>query len=260
MNDNPRRRRSPLVVVLDALLGLATAVQAGPWNQPKVRAAGRDPRRGRLLLMAGVLAAVVGTVLLILLFIRMPAGLSLLPRPASVEPGAVPSSPSPSPAAPASPTVRPTPTSPTGTPTRSTGSSATPSASASAVPGVSGSGSASVAPIPETATVPLAARLTTTPHVAGLLGYEVTVAVTNPGSAPRDGWQLTVTLPRETLVVTQVSGATAEQDGGAWTFTPDGSTAHLPPGGQAQVTFEVRGATLVNAGPQDCRIDGNPCG
>jgi hypothetical protein len=34
----------------------------------------------------------------------------------------------------------------------------------------------------------------------------------------------------------------------------------VPAGGSVELAFEVRGATLIDATPQDCRIDGNRCG
>jgi hypothetical protein len=73
------------------------------------------------------------------------------------------------------------------------------------------------------------------------------------------GWLLTVTLPRSTLRVAKVTGATARQDGATWTFTPDGSTAKVPPGGSVNVSFEVQGATLIAASPTACTIDGRAC-
>jgi hypothetical protein len=87
----------------------------------------------------------------------------------------------------------------------------------------------------------------------------MTVTVANPGSSPKDGWTVTVTLPRPTLRVAGVSGATTAQDGSRWTFTPDDTTSRVPASGSVELSFEVRGATLLDATPQDCRIDANPC-
>jgi Cellulose binding domain len=249
MNDTPRQRRSLLVVLLDATLRLAAAVQAGPSPQPRVRTARSSPRAGRVLLAVGTLTAVGGTALLIIFFVRTPAGLALLPGPAPVAPGATTSSGAPSTGA--SPGLHPSARVLPGT-SRAPSVTATPSPTTPPAPS-QGANS-------EVAAVPLTARYTTVPQVAGLLGYRVTVVVTNPGAAPRDGWLLTMTLPRPTLMVSQVSGATATQNGAVWTFIPDASTAHVAPRGSAQVAFEVYGATLVNATPVDCRIDGNRCG
>jgi hypothetical protein len=93
----------------------------------------------------------------------------------------------------------------------------------------------------------------------GLLGYRAQVTVSNPGPGRRDSWLLTVTLPRPTLTVSDVSGAVARQDGSTWTFTPDESAARIPPAASVTVSFVVRGATLVSAAPTACTIDGRPC-
>ncbi len=87
----------------------------------------------------------------------------------------------------------------------------------------------------------------------------MTVTVANPGAAAKDGWTLTVTLPRPTLLVSSVSGATASQDGSTWTFVPDSDTSSVPAGGSAEVSFGVSGATLIDAAPKECTIDGNAC-
>jgi hypothetical protein len=108
--------------------------------------------------------------------------------------------------------------------------------------------------------VPLTASYRTSSATAGLLGYQLAVTVANPGATSKDGWTLTVTLPRPTLLVSGVSGATAARNGSVWTFTPDSGTAAVPAGGSVKVVFDVRGATLIDAAPQDCRIDGNRCG
>ncbi|WP_433796733.1 cellulose binding domain-containing protein [Actinoplanes sp. CA-252034] len=106
---------------------------------------------------------------------------------------------------------------------------------------------------------PLAATYTTTPYVVGLLGYRTEVTVTNPGPAVRKGWTLTVTLPRSTLRINQVKGATATQNEAVWTFVPDDTTTSVPAGEQVAISFEVHGATLIDAAPADCRIDTVPC-
>jgi hypothetical protein len=114
-------------------------------------------------------------------------------------------------------------------------------------------------PTTESTAVPLTASYRTSSATAGLLGYQMTVTVTNPGRIRKDGWTLTVTLPRSTLLVSGVDGATAAQDGSMWTFTPDAETSRVPAGGSVEVAFDVFGATLIDATPQDCRIDGTRC-
>jgi hypothetical protein len=67
-------------------------------------------------------------------------------------------------------------------------------------------------------------------------------------------------LPRSTLLVSGVKGATATQNGSVWSFTPDSTTSTVAAGGSVQVVFGVHGATLIDAAPQNCSINGNPCG
>jgi hypothetical protein len=114
--------------------------------------------------------------------------------------------------------------------------------------------------ITENTSVPLTATYKTASATAGLLGYQMTVTVANPAAAAKTGWTLTVTLPRPTLLVSGTKGATASQNGSVWTFTPDSTTSSVPAGGSVQVVFGVHGATLIDAAPKDCRIDGNACG
>lgn len=238
MNHSPRReRRSPLVVILDAMLGLAATLQSGQLPRPRRARAGAGA--GVAWVVAGVLAAAAGTAILVLALMRAPGGLSALP-PAATRPAPPPSS-------------APGQTDPTGA-----GPSVTPSPSpTSAAPGRTSAGATSAPPV--TVVRPLTARYADAGGTPGLLGYRATVTIANPGSRARTGWRLTVTLPRPTLRVSNVSGAVARQDGSTWTFVPDQSTERISPGGAAEIAFEVRGATLVDAAPQDCRIDGNPC-
>jgi hypothetical protein len=261
MNDTPRReRRSPMIVVLDAAFGLAAALQTGHLPGRRTRAVGeaaegetgegRRVRRGVGLawLTVGILAAIAGTVILAVTFVRAPDGLASLPPTVSQQLPPTSAVPSPATASPSSSI----------TPSSSPAPSVTPSVSPSQTPGAVNR-SIPQPPPAGTAAVPLTARYAADEGGAGLLGYRATVTVTNPGRGPKTGWVLTVKLPRPTLAVDQVSGATAKQDGSTWTFTPDQSTNQIPPGGSVAVAFSVRGATLLAAAPQDCRIDGNPC-
>jgi hypothetical protein len=237
-DDSPRReRRSPLVVILDAMLALAAALQSGHLLRPRPRRRRPSKAAGVAWAVTGVLAAAAGTTILIVAFTRMPGGLSALPP--TVDQPAPPSSAVPSQTAP--PEVLPPPV------------TVSPSASPSRTPS-----NATSAP-PVTVERPLAARYSDSEGAPGLLGYRGTVTITNPGSRAKVGWRLTVTLPRPTLRVSEVSGADARQDGSTWTFVPQRATERIPPGGSVEIAFEVRGATLVDATPQDCRIDGNPC-
>jgi hypothetical protein len=240
MNDAPRR--SPLVRVLDMILGAAAAVQAGPTPQPRIR---QPTSRMRLVLAMAVVVALGGTALLVWVFVRAPGGPDLVPEQAAVLPGSSvrPATTGPVPSASASPSA-----------SSSTRPSATPSASDTSL------ATRPLSPrstLPESTLAPLTAGYTT---AAGLLGYRMTVTIANPAAVAQQNWQLTIALPRSTLTVADVSGATAKQNGATWTFTPEDKTSRIPAAGSTSVNFEVRGATLIDAAPKTCEINGNPCG
>ncbi|MFC4070232.1 hypothetical protein [Actinoplanes subglobosus] len=233
-------------VVRDAAWRLAAAMMTGPAPEPRVRPAkpaGERPAGGRFMLVTGVLTAVAVTALLVVLLVTRPYQQSVKPEEAAGLPDR-----QPAPAGPPSPAA---PT--TDAATRTAGTPTSPARSA----GIAASSPPS--PGRSEPPVPLAASYTTTPYVVGLLGYRTEVTVANPGPASRDGWTLTVTLPRATLWINEVKGATATQDEAVWTFVPDDSTAAIEPGGEIGISFEVHGATLLDAAPADCRIDGTPC-
>lgn len=247
MNDTGTRpRRSLVVVLLDGVLRLVAAVHAGATPVPKVREAGARRGAGRYLLVLGVLAALAGTALLVWVVVRTPGGPTPPPDRAAALPG--PRSPS------AVPSVAGT-TRPSATPSASKAATVTVAASSAPAPART-----SGRPITEGTPAPLTASYRMSSATAGLLGYQVTVEVANPGTTPKRGWTLAVTLPRPTLLVSGVSGATTARDGAVWTFTPDATTSPVPAGGSVELVFDVRGATLIDAAPQDCRIDGNRCG
>ncbi|MEV4702789.1 cellulose binding domain-containing protein [Actinoplanes sp. NPDC049316] len=247
-----RERRSPSVMLLDALMRLAIAAQSGP--QPKVRPAGRSRRGAVGWMVAGVLLAVAGTAVVVAAVIRGPGDLASLP-PRAPDKARV-AEPAPSTLLPGSTTVPPTSA-------VTTGGTSPSASSASAVP-VPGS---AVPPLPPgaatpssaSAAAPLAARYRFPGGGTGLLGYGAEVTIANPGPARKRGWVLTLTLPRPTLQVSGVSGATARQAGSTWTFEPVDATRTVPAGGSVVVEFDVLGATLIDAAPQDCRIDGARC-
>jgi hypothetical protein len=233
-------------VVRDAAWRLATAMMTGPSPEPRIRAArvaGEGPAAGRFLLVAGGLVAVAATALLVVLLVTRPYQDSVKPEQAAGLPDRPPAPVSP----PASATLTPTVTTP---------ATKAPSSPARAA-GIAGS----VTPSPgrSEAPAPLAAAYTTTPYVVGLLGYRTEVTVANPGPASRKGWTLTVTLPRSTLWINEVEGATVTRREAVWTFVPDATTAAIAAGEQVGISFEVHGATLLDAAPADCRIDGAPC-
>jgi hypothetical protein len=130
--------------------------------------------------------------------------------------------------------------------------------SASATPG-RGTPATSGSPAPRTtaAAVPLTARFAK--HSDGLAGYAATITVTNPGGGPASGWTVQLTLPRSTLSVTDVSGATATQNGAVWTFVPNADTAQVGAGRSVAVGFRVSGAALLDGSPTACTIDGRGC-
>jgi len=249
-----RERRSPTVVLLDALMRLAIAAQSGP--EPKLRPAGRSRRSSVGWLAAGIVLAVAGTALVVAVLIRGPGDLASLP-PRAPDRARV--------AEPAASTVPPESAAAAPTSAVATTGSSSPGASASAV-GVPPSEVSSVPPSalapssrPAPAAVPLTAQYRFSDGGTGLLGYDAEVAIGNPGETVRRGWRLTVTLPRPSLQIARVSGATVRQDGSTWTFEPDDATRAVPAGDSVLITFQVRGATLLDAAPQDCRIDGARC-
>ena len=242
MNDSPRR--SPLVRVLDMIVGAAAAVQAGPTPQPRVRPAAS---RMRLVLAVAVVVALAGTGLLVWMFVRAPGGPDPLPEQAAVLPGAS--------SRPAAPVVVPSASSSPGAPA-SPRASATPGASPASLAVPSVPPRPARPSVPESTPAPLTAGYTTT---AGLLGYRMTVTIANPAAEAQRDWQLAITLPRSTLTVANVAGATAKQDKATWTFTPDATTTRVAPAGSVTVTFDVRGATLIDAAPRSCTINSNPC-
>jgi hypothetical protein len=252
MPDAPRReRRSPMVMLLDFAMRLALAAQTGP--EPKLVPAGRARRVGVGWLVAGAVLAVAGTGVIVGALVTGRFDLaSLPPHAAARQPAAAPAP------APAPESVTPTTTGPAPTGTTSGPPSPSGAASASTPPG-GGTAAPAPPPVSPAAPAPLTAVYAYTSGGTGLLGYAADVSVANPGRAARDGWQLTVTLPRPSLRIADVTGAAATQDGATWTFEPDATTRTVPAGGSVRITFEVRGATLLAAAPEDCRIDGRPC-
>ncbi|MFI6076432.1 cellulose binding domain-containing protein [Actinoplanes sp. NPDC051343] len=257
MNETETRpRRSLVVVLLDGVLRLFAALQAGPTPKPKVKEAGGRRGVGRWALLTGVLAALAGTALLVVVLVRAPGDPTPPPDPAAALPGlrSRPAGPS---AAGSATSATSAPASPSSTSASSTAATAGQSAPATSVTSSIALPGAPI--ITENTSVPLTASYKTASATAGLLGYQMTVTVANPGAAPKNGWTLSVTLPRPTLLVSGVKGATAKQNGSVWTFTPDSTTSTVAAGKSVQVVFGVHGATLIDAAPQDCRIDGNPC-
>jgi hypothetical protein len=240
-----RERRTLPVVILDATLTFFVALQSGrlPWSGRIV------PRRAVIWTTVGGVAAVAGTVALLVTFLHSPGGLAPLgvgsPPPAAAEP--------PPTAAPPSATARPVETSPSAQPGGTVPNRPDPAPPAT-TPAPATTGPAPGPPAPLTGTYAVAEG------GQGLLGYRASVTIANPAPAARRGWVLVLTLPRPSLTVDEVTGATARRDGATWTFTPDASTVTVPAGGSVRVDFQVRGATLVAAQPTGCAVDGARCG
>jgi hypothetical protein len=231
-----------MVMLLDAAMRLAISAQSGP--QPRLEVPGRRRRGGTGWLAlggAGALIAVAGAAVIITALLNGPADLSSL--------------------APHAPTRTPVASAPA-SPSASAGPSASAAMRTPASPPSPAPGSQAAAPpaAPPALAVPLTARYSAADGGIGLLGYTAGVTIANPGPAGRDGWRITLTLPRPTLQIAEVSGAVASQDGATWTFEPDETTRTVPAHGSVEITFQVRGATLLTAAPRDCRIDDRPCG
>ncbi|MGK5440224.1 cellulose binding domain-containing protein [Micromonospora sp. URMC 105] len=91
-----------------------------------------------------------------------------------------------------------------------------------------------------------------------LLSYGAGVTISNDGRVKATNWTLVITLPRESLQISSVTGARVTQSGATWTFVPDETTAQVPPGGFVRVTFRVSGAAISST-PTACTIDGAAC-
>lgn len=90
-----------------------------------------------------------------------------------------------------------------------------------------------------------------------LLGVVVSVTVTNAGPGEAAAWEVAVTVP-EGRPVDEVSGAVHHRSGDQVIFTPVPDSDPLAPG--EAVSFQFRVAGLFAAAPEECAIDGRPCG
>ncbi|WP_432827452.1 cellulose binding domain-containing protein [Dactylosporangium sp. CA-092794] len=205
----------------------------------------RPDRKLVLGVGGGVLATLLGTAVLVAAFL-WPSG----PAETPAEAGSASSAgPAPGPA---------TGGGQAGTAGQGLGSispGASPPASSRPAPGSSGPGAGTSRPA---APVPLTARFAKGAD-GGLAGYSASIAVANPGTVAVNGWTAKLTLPRNSLSVTEVSGATVTHDGSVWTFVPTADTAQVTGGRTVTVSFRVSGAALLDATPTACTIDGNPC-
>jgi hypothetical protein len=111
---------------------------------------------------------------------------------------------------------------------------------------------------PPAAPARLAAQYGAVSGETSLVGYGAAITVSNAGAATAQGWTVVLTLPRPTLQITDVRGATVTRDGAVWTFTPDNTTRAVAAGASKVVRFVVGGAPLQST-PTACTIDGAAC-
>ncbi|MGS2616739.1 cellulose binding domain-containing protein [Micromonospora sp. LZ34] len=228
----PQPRRTVAIIVLDRVLAVAGSVRRAAIGW------GDGPAVVRLAVIAG-LVVLVATAAAVMVVLRTPERLA----PVALDPPSKVAVPPAPPADGAGVQAEP----PAARPTAPRPSTA---ATSSAAP--SGSGPTGTPP----ATVALGAEFAI--EERALLSYGAAVTVRNPGRSRVTDWILVVTLPRESLEVTSVSGARASRDGATWTFVPDGAGGAVPAGGSVRVTFRVTGAPLSSS-PTACTIDGTPC-
>lgn len=229
----PQPRRTVAIIVLDRIVALAASVRRTVIDRST------GSRAARIAVVAS-LTVLVATAIPVVLVLRTPERLApvALDPPPGPGPAAAPEPGTPGAEARPATSVAPTPSRPAGTASPTT---ATPSSAAATTS----------APAP----APLRAEFAI--DESALLSYRATVDISNPGTVPAPDWTLVVTLPRESLKVTAVTGARVTRDGTTWTFVPDGG-GQVPGRGSVQVTFRVAGA-LVSAAPTACTIDDTAC-
>ncbi|WP_346535373.1 cellulose binding domain-containing protein [Micromonospora sp. DPT] len=238
----PQPRRTVAVILLDRTVALAGHARRA------IGGLGASSRRTRVLLAAS-LVVLVATTASVVLVLRTPERLApvALDPPPDVALATDPAVGGPDPQA------RPAASSPAATrrttaadppvgaaaPQATTPSAHTPSAAAgSSIPPALGAAFA----IEERA----------------LLSYGADVTISNGGRTRVTNWTLVITLPRESLEVSSVSGARATRAGATWTFVPDETTAEVAAGSSVRVTFRVSGAPISST-PTACTIDGAAC-
>lgn len=230
----PRTRAvAALDLVLEALGALRRLVLA------PVRLAA-DPQATRIMargVLIAVAAVAVGTGLLVVALLRTPDGFA--PLGVGPEPG----------------------TEAEGTPGPGRAGIGPHSSASSATPVPPAATTAARTPARTTPAAPASPGLTADylTEETTLLGYRAAVAITNPGGTPVQGWTVVITLPRQTLSVADVRGATVARDGATWTFQPDDSTRRVPGKGTVRVSFRVDGAALGATAPTGCTVDGRDC-
>ena len=240
-NIRPRRRSVP-VVVLTAFISMFAAARR-PFRR------GQLPGYQRIAIGIGAGIVVIGVAVLSMGVRWAPSHPGDTPRRAAA--GGTPTAgPVPGRGTP-TPTGSETTPGATGSPSSTgttTGGAATPSGTSS--PGRSGSGGRAE---------PLQARFSKVAGSESLTKYQATVTVTNPGRVAASSWTVAITLPRETLTLSNVEGATVSRNAATWTIVPTASAASVAAGGSVSVSFQVNGAAVFDATPTACTINGQAC-
>lgn len=244
----PRPRSLP-VIFLDAVTRMLGAVRR-PFRR------GRPPTSQQIAIGIGAGIVLIGAAVLAV-------GVRWLPSeptgaPHGAQPGAVAGTPM----------TEPTPgngiPSPSGSETTPT--VAGPDGSTPTFPDATTSGAATPSGTTEPERVgtggrpdPLRARFSKVAGSESLTSYRATVTITNPRQVAVNSWTVTIILPRETLTLSNVGGATAARDSATWTIVPTAATASVAAGGSVSVSFQVNGAAVFDATPTACAIDGQAC-
>ncbi|MCM0676044.1 cellulose-binding domain-containing protein [Micromonospora phytophila] len=231
-----RPRRTVAIIVLDKVIAVAGATRRA------VTGAGDGSRMSRIVVVA-TLAVLITTAVVAVLAGRTPER----PAPVAVD---------------SPPDVEVWSTTEAGRPgrrARPAASRPTPEPPTTVVPAprvppsATGSSVTTQAPVRR---VPLTAHFAV--EESALLSYGAAVTISNPGPERVTAWELVVTLPRESLDVTAVTGARATRAGATWTFVPDGTAGQVPAAGSVRVTFRVRGAQISST-PVACAVDATAC-
>ncbi|SCF35182.1 Cellulose binding domain-containing protein [Micromonospora purpureochromogenes] len=238
----PQPRRTVAVILLDRIVALAGHVRRA------IGGLGASSRRTRVLLAAS-LVVLVATAASVVLVLRTPERLA----PVALDPPpdvALPTDPA---VGGPDPQARPAASSPAAA--RRTTAAAGPPVAAAAPPATAPSART---PSAAGSSSPAALRAAFAIEERALFSYGADVTISNAGRTRVTNWTLVITLPRESLEVSSVTGARATREGAIWTFVPDGTTAEVAAESSVQVTFRVSGAPISST-PTACTIDGAAC-
>jgi hypothetical protein len=236
MNDAHPPRRSAGVVVLDTVVNWRNALHRR-WTRPS------GSRRLVAGVIAGVVATLLGTALLVVAF------LSAGDRPPALGARSAPDQAASGPNDDQQPVTAATQVPPRPSSHPPFVSAPTPAAASTAPD--------SPAATPQPAE--LAATFARRGQSGTLASYGASITITNPGEVTIHGWTVTLSLSRASLTVSDVNGATARQDGTRWIFSPSADTAEVAPHASVVVSLRVNGLAVLLAEPVDCTIDARPC-